>query len=66
MSDAATQIAFVQATWHRNIVDKAREGDHICYISDTGKMRRHYPGWSITKSLEACLSEMVDAWRERI
>ena len=26
MSDAATQIAFVQATWHRNIVDKAREG----------------------------------------
>lgn len=26
MSDAATQIAFVQATWHRNIVDRAREG----------------------------------------
>ncbi|MGV0807729.1 6,7-dimethyl-8-ribityllumazine synthase [Mycolicibacterium setense] len=26
MSDAASQIAFVQATWHRNIVDKAREG----------------------------------------
>ncbi|MGV0810519.1 6,7-dimethyl-8-ribityllumazine synthase [Mycolicibacterium boenickei] len=26
MSVAATQIAFVQATWHRNIVDKAREG----------------------------------------
>ncbi|WP_019972400.1 6,7-dimethyl-8-ribityllumazine synthase [Mycobacterium sp. 141] len=26
MTDAATQIAFVQATWHRNIVDRAREG----------------------------------------
>ncbi|MGV9801135.1 6,7-dimethyl-8-ribityllumazine synthase [Mycobacterium sp. NPDC003449] len=26
MSDAATQIAFVQATWHRNIVDRARAG----------------------------------------
>lgn len=26
MSDAATQIAFVQATWHRNIVDRARDG----------------------------------------
>ncbi|MDH6195481.1 6,7-dimethyl-8-ribityllumazine synthase [Mycobacterium frederiksbergense] len=26
MPDAATQIAFVQATWHRNIVDKARQG----------------------------------------
>jgi 6,7-dimethyl-8-ribityllumazine synthase len=26
VTDAATQIAFVQATWHRNIVDRAREG----------------------------------------
>lgn len=26
MTDAATQIAFVQATWHRSIVDRAREG----------------------------------------
>jgi 6,7-dimethyl-8-ribityllumazine synthase len=26
MTDAATQIAFVQATWHRNIVDRARDG----------------------------------------
>lgn len=26
MPDVATQIAFVQATWHRNIVDQARAG----------------------------------------
>lgn len=26
MTTRATQIAFVQATWHRNIVDRAREG----------------------------------------
>ncbi|MGV0743374.1 6,7-dimethyl-8-ribityllumazine synthase [Mycolicibacterium sp. XJ870] len=26
MPDAATQIAFIQATWHRNIVDRARDG----------------------------------------
>jgi 6,7-dimethyl-8-ribityllumazine synthase len=26
MTAASAQIAFVQATWHRNIVDKAREG----------------------------------------
>lgn len=26
MTDAATQIAFVQAAWHRNVVDRAREG----------------------------------------
>lgn len=26
MTEAATQIAFVQATWHQGIVDRAREG----------------------------------------
>jgi len=26
-------------------------GDHICYYSDLNKMREHYPGWKITKSL---------------
>jgi 6,7-dimethyl-8-ribityllumazine synthase len=26
MTEAATQIAFVQATWHRGIVDQARDG----------------------------------------
>ena len=25
-------------------VDKNREGDHICYISDLRKMKAHYPG----------------------
>ena len=33
-------------------VDKNREGDHICYISNLSKMRAHYPGWDITKSLD--------------
>ncbi|MBY0525315.1 MAG: NAD-dependent epimerase/dehydratase family protein [Gemmataceae bacterium] len=32
-------------------IDKNREGDHICYISDLRKMKRHYPDWQITKSL---------------
>ena len=30
-------------------VDKAREGDHICYISDLRKMKRHYPNWTLTQ-----------------
>ena len=33
-------------------VDKNREGDHICYISDLAKMQAHYPAWDITKSLD--------------
>jgi len=43
-------------------VDQARRGDHICYISDTSKMRRHYPGWSVTKSLDDCIREITDSW----
>jgi CDP-paratose 2-epimerase len=42
-------------------VDQNRQGDHICYISDLSKMKSHYPGWGISKSLddiflEICLS----------
>jgi CDP-paratose 2-epimerase len=41
---------------HRN-----REGDHICYVSDLSKMRRHYPGWDISKSLDDIFSEIYQA-----
>jgi CDP-paratose 2-epimerase len=46
-------------------VDKAREGDHICYISDLDKIRTHYPRWCISKSLEDIFSEVVSSWRVR-
>ena len=46
-------------------VDKNREGDHICYISDLKKMKKHYPGWNLTKSLEDIFSEIVEAWKKR-
>jgi CDP-paratose 2-epimerase len=46
-------------------VDKAREGDHICYISDLSKMKSHYPGWTITKSLDDIFNELVNSWMAR-
>jgi CDP-paratose 2-epimerase len=46
-------------------VPKAREGDHICYISDLGKMKRHYPGWGITRSLDDIFGELVESWMQR-
>ena len=46
-------------------VPKAREGDHICYISDLGKMKQHYPGWGITKSLDDIFGELVASWVKR-
>ena len=47
-------------------VDKAREGDHICYISNLGKMKQHYPRWGLTKSLEDVFDEIVAAWSGRL
>lgn len=46
-------------------VDKAREGDHICYISDLSKIRRHFPAWTITKSLDEIFLEIVTSWKLR-
>ena len=42
-----------------------RIGDHICYISDLSKLRRHFPQWNITRSLDAMLAEMVQAQTSR-
>ena len=46
-------------------VAKAREGDHICYISDLTKMKQHYPGWCITRSLDDIFGELVASWMRR-
>ena len=43
-------------------VDKNREGDHICYISDLSKMRAHYPEWNLTKSLDDIFAEIHRSW----
>ena len=47
-------------------LDKNREGDHMCYISDLSKMKAHYPDWDITKSLRKTLEEIVEAWQQRL
>ena len=46
-------------------LDKPREGDHICYISDLKKMRTHYPGWNITKNLDHIFAEIYAASIQR-
>ena len=45
--------------------DDNRIGDHICYYSNLGKMRDHYPNWDITVDLRQTLEEIADAWRSR-
>ncbi len=46
-------------------LDQNREGDHICYISNLGKMRAHYPAWDISVSLDTIFEELVGGWQRR-
>jgi CDP-paratose 2-epimerase len=46
-------------------IDKNREGDHICYISDLSRMRRDYPAWNLTRSLNHIFREIHEAFITR-
>lgn len=46
-------------------VEANRSGDHICYISNLAKMKRHYPGWNISISLEETIRQIVTAQIEK-
>ena len=60
--EAFDQVASLTGkTMNYEYVDKNREGDHICYISDLSKMTTDYPGWSITLSLGNILDQIVRA-----
>jgi CDP-paratose 2-epimerase len=43
-------------------IDQNRKGDHICYISDLGKMKNHYPKCDITRDLLATFTEIYQSW----
>ena len=47
-------------------VESHRMGDHIWYISDVSRFKRHYPGWNYKYDLESTLTEMHDKMVERI
>lgn len=47
-------------------VEQNRRGDHICYISDLRKLFAHFPAWSITRSIDDILKEMVEAEKKRL
>ena len=38
---------------------KNRVGDHICYISDISKLRKHYPNWKIEYSLKEIIRQII-------
>ena len=58
--DMIANISGLPMRWKYD--EQNRIGDHICYYSDLRKMQAHYPKWSITKSLQATVEEIHQAW----
>lgn len=50
---------------HFSYVSEHRIGDHICYYSDLGKIRSHFPAWEISKSLRQTIAEITEAIKSR-
>jgi CDP-paratose 2-epimerase len=48
-----------QVQW--TLSDQNRVGDHICYISNLGKLRAHFQEWDIRVSLREIVAEMLAA-----
>jgi CDP-paratose 2-epimerase len=46
--------------------EQNRAGDHICYISDTAKLKRHFPGWRLKHTIDDIVAELVAAELERL
>ena len=42
-------------------LDQNRAGDHICYISNLSKLRKDFPEWDISISLETIFSQIAAA-----
>lgn len=39
---------------------QARRGDHIWYVTDTGRFQRHYPSWRVTYTLDDVIGGIVE------
>jgi CDP-paratose 2-epimerase len=57
------QIAGRELPW--TYEEKPRIGDHIWYVSDIGKFRRHYPAWQQQFDVAALLQDIHDQNVER-
>jgi CDP-paratose 2-epimerase len=57
--------AITGRTMNTAYVETNRIGDHIWWVSDTGRFRRHYPSWTLTKDIDAILEEIFAVNRDR-
>ena len=56
--DLVEEIAQIKVK--RNVLKNPRVGDHIWYISDTSKFRKHYPKWCQIYNTKKIIEELVE------
>ncbi len=44
---------------HTEYIEAPRRGDHICYITNLGRLRSDYPEWNVTVSLEEIFEQFA-------
>ena len=47
----------------KNIIKTPRVGDHIWYISDTSKFKKHYPNWKQKYNTSKILDELIESYK---
>ncbi len=52
--------------YHYELSDTARVGDHIWWISDIRKFKKHYPDWSYRYDMQRIMNEIVEATKDRV
>lgn len=53
-------------TFNWSYDESPRVGDHICYISDLGRIQAEYPGWAIRHNLATIAEQIVESWQRRL
>jgi len=48
------------------LLDEARSGDHIWYVSDVRKFQQHYPNWKFEYDMKRTIEEMINAAEQKI
>jgi CDP-paratose 2-epimerase len=57
--ETVDRLASAGFTLHYDYNPQNRLGDHICYISDLSKVRKHFPNWSIEYDIDKILDEII-------
>ena len=60
--EAISMINYIsKSNWDKYIINEDnRKGDHIWYITDYSKFKKHYPSWIISYPIESILTEVIN------